>query len=130
MIAEALSPSFGVLGFGGLVAFILGSVMLMDTTLLAYQIAFPIILSLAAISALLLIVTFKLALKARKQVVVSGVQTMVGTTAEAMESFEFSGSVRVQGEIWQATSQHPVEKGDLIQIKTVNGLMLEVEAQQ
>jgi len=70
MIAEALSPSFGVLGFGGLVAFILGSVMLMDTTLLAYQIAFPVI------SALLLIVTLKLAFKARKQAVVSGVQTL------------------------------------------------------
>ena len=62
--------------------------------------------------------------------VVSGVQTMVGTTAEAINSFESSGSVRVEGEIWQAISQHPVKKGEEMVIKSVNGLILEVEAKQ
>jgi len=127
MLAEALSPSIGVLGVGGVASFIIGSVMLMDTDLPGFQVAFPVIASMAVVSAGILILLLRMALRSRHQPVVSGASALLGSKAEVLEDFSTSGQVRVAGEIWQANSPCPLRKGDMVVVTAVKGLTLTVE---
>lgn len=125
--AEALSPSFGVMGVGGVAALVVGSIMLMDTELPAFQIALPLISAIALISVLVLYLLLHMALKSRKNKVVSGVETLIGQTAVATEDFQEHGYVRAQGELWHARSNKAVHKGDVLIIRAIDGLTLSVE---
>ncbi|MBU6950637.1 nodulation protein NfeD [Hahella sp. HN01] len=128
MTAESFAPSFGALGLGGVAAFILGSVMLMDTKSPAYQIALPVIIAVAALSVLVLSVLLHFAFKSRKQAVVSGVETLIGSQAEAIADFEGSGRVAAQGQLWMAYCDTPVTQGQKLRITGIQGLTLQVEA--
>ncbi len=124
MVAEALSPSFGVLGMGGLVAFAFGSILLMDTELPAYQIAWPVIAAFTALSGLLCCLVLAMALRARRQTVVSGTGALVGRRAQVLETTQTGYRVRVEGEIWTAACDQPLQPGDLAQVVAVTGLRL------
>ena len=65
MVAEAFVPSFGALGIGGVVSFVIGSVILIDTDAPGFGIALPLIVAVAAPSALLIVLIIGMALKAR-----------------------------------------------------------------
>jgi membrane-bound serine protease (ClpP class) len=127
MVAEAMVPSFGVFGIGGVIAFVIGSIILFDTEIDAFRVGRPVIVGMAAVSAGFIFVTIHLAMKMRKKTVVSGQAAMIGSIGEAIEDFEQEGMVRVQGELWQATSARPVSKGDDVRITAVSGLHLNVE---
>ncbi|MBY4677350.1 nodulation protein NfeD [Marinobacterium sp. CAU 1594] len=129
MITEALSPSFGVFGFGGVVAFAVGSVMLIDTELPGFQIALPIIAAFTLFTAGVCLLVLALALKARKGVLVSGVQTLVGQPAVALDNFHGQGKVQLNGEIWNARCTGQVQRGETVTVVAVNGLVLEVSKQ-
>ena len=124
MSMEALSPSFGIFGFGGTVAFAVGSVMLMDSELPGYQIATPVIAAFTVFSLLISIGVLAMALKARKQRVVSGDAILVGQQVVAIESFDGQGRVSIQGEIWNASSGAPVSEGEELVVRAVDGLVL------
>jgi len=127
LIAEALSPSFGVLGFGGSVSFVLGSVFLMDSTLPAFQIAKPLIAGFALTSFLFTFVTITLLLKIRRKKVTTGVDCMVGQLATVIDDFDSGqGWVEVGGERWQARSSTPVYAAQQVCIEQVSGLWLQV----
>ncbi|MBF1801336.1 NfeD family protein [Alloalcanivorax profundimaris] len=127
MVAEALSPSFGVLGAGGLAALLFGSVMLMDTDLPAFQIALPVIAAVGAGGALLLGVAVRLAVKAHRHPVVSGADTLIGARAVALEDFQEQGQVRAAGEVWRARAARPVRRGQALLVRGRDGLTLDVE---
>lgn len=127
MAAEAFSPSFGALGLGGIAAFVIGSIMLMDTDVPGFHIALPIILALTAVSAGVLIVVLNLLLRARRQPVVSGSSTLVGETAEVVDSGNEAVLVRLHGETWRVNCPGSLEVGDRVTIKNVSGLILDVE---
>ncbi|MCK9505360.1 MAG: nodulation protein NfeD [Porticoccaceae bacterium] len=125
MTAEALSPSFGILGFGGIVAFLFGSIMLMDTDVPGFQIALPVILALTAASAGLLIFVLGLLFKTRRQPVVSGLGTFVGETATVVSARENGAMVKIHGELWQVHCNQPLAAGDRVRITQATGLVLE-----
>lgn len=127
MIAEAFSPSFGALGVGGAIAFVVGSVLLFDTDLPAYQLSLPIIAAFAAASGLICIGTAFLALRARHSKAVSGREAIVGGPAVALEDFDGTGHVRLEGEHWQAHSTEPVTAGQALRVRALDGLVVEVE---
>jgi len=127
IIAEAFTPTLGILGVGGGASFLLGSVMLMDTEVPAYQIALPVILALAAFSFTVVWMMVSMALKSRKQQIVSGEQGLIGESATALEDFEVRGRVKAHGENWHAVSTAPVKKGQLLKVTGVEGLTLKVE---
>ena len=56
-----------------------------------------------------------------------GVQTMVGTTGEAITALAPRGQVKIDGEIWEARAENGIRAGDPVKVKSVDGLMLEVE---
>ncbi len=127
MVAEAFAPSFGVLGFGGAIAFVFGSIILIDTDVPGFELYRPLILAVAAISAFVLIVVLSMAAKAWKRPVVAGVEGFIGQCATALEDFDGEGRVRLQGESWKARTKTPVRKGQTVKVVRVEGLLLDVE---
>ena len=127
LIAEAVTPTYGVLGVGGVVAFVMGSVMLMDTDLPGYQLPLPIIAGFAVSAGGIAFFVIGSAVRARRSRVVSGQEGMVGATALVLEDFEGEGTVRAFGEIWRAESDAPLKKDEEARIKAVNGLVLRIE---
>jgi len=126
MIGEAFAPSFGALGIGGVIAFVIGSVILIDTDSPGFSIALPLILSLAIVSAGIIFLVMSMAIRSRNRPVVSGAEQMVGSTGEALDAFAGQGSVRVHGEVWNARTDNPVEPGQRIRVTGIQGLILEV----
>ena len=124
MVMEAFVPSTGILGIGGVIAFVIGSVILMDTESEAFQIALPLIIAVAAFSVLLLVIIFGMLMRSRRVALVSGDSAMLGEMVEVMEDFDEKGLVRVHGELWQAVTEQPVRKGQLLPIKAIQGLEL------
>ncbi len=127
MVAEAFMPSFGVLGIGGVTAFVVGSIILMDTDVEGYTIAWPLIAAVASISAAFFIGVVFMALKARKRRVVSGQEEMIGALGEALENFKGEGRVRVHSEEWQARSGTALKRGQKVKVVAMEGLVLTVE---
>jgi membrane-bound serine protease (ClpP class) len=130
IVAESFVPSFGSLGLGGIVAFVFGSVMLLDRDVPGFSIAWQMIAAMALAGALVLLAIVSFAVRARRRPVVSGAEGLLLETAEATEDFEQRGLVRVQGELWQAVSRAPVRAGQRLRIRKVDGLTVEVEPAQ
>ncbi|WP_153785569.1 nodulation protein NfeD [Pseudomonas sp. EMN2] len=131
MVAEAFLPSFGVVGFGGIVAFVAGAVILMDTDAPGFGIPLALIASLAVLSALLLGGVLGMAIKARRRALVSGDAGLVGslvTVTLVQSDNPFRGSVQAQGEQWQARCATPLSPGQHVRVTARNGLTLEVSA--
>ncbi|MEK9870813.1 MAG: NfeD family protein, partial [Gammaproteobacteria bacterium] len=126
MVAEALAPSFGILGIGGIIAFSIGGLMLFDTDMEAFQVGIPTIAATATISALLIIATINIALKIRRQRVTTGVELLVGETGLVLADFDSEGQIRVGAEIWHAITDSPLQKGEKVNIIAVDGLQLRV----
>jgi membrane-bound serine protease (ClpP class) len=127
MLAEVFVPSFGALGFGGVIAFVVGSIILFDKGGAGYAVSLPLILSLSVISAGFFLFVVGAAVKARNRPVVSGQEEMLHSTGEVLESFTGAGRIRVHGEIWQAKSAVPLERGDRVRVVGVDGLVLKVQ---
>lgn len=127
MATEAFVPSFGAFGIGGIVAFVAGSLMLIDGDLPGLEISLAFVVPLAATSALALFGIGAFALRARRRPAVSGAEAMIGDTVEALEDFEREGWVRASGERWHARSDAPLARGARARIVKVEGLTLAVK---
>lgn len=131
MIAEAFLPSFGVVGFGGIVAFVVGAVILMDTDAPGYGIPLPLIVTLALASALLLGGVLGMAMRARRRALVSGDAGLVGslvTVTQVTADNPFCGSAQAQGEQWQVQCATPLQPGQPVRVIARHGVRLEVSA--
>ena len=133
MVAEAFMPSFGVFGLGGVAAFVAGAVILFDTDVPGYGIPLTLIVTLALVSALLLFAIVAMALKARRQRLVSGDSQLVGclTPIIALQQGDAgSGWIQLQGERWQVRSSTPLHEGQQVRVIARRGLQLDVTAAQ
>ena len=126
MVGEAFFPSFGSLGIGGLIAFVIGSVMLIDTDVPGFDIAWPLIGAVALASGAFLIFVVGMALKARQRPAVSGREQMIGAIGEMLEDADREGIARVHSEIWQVRSRVPLKAGQKVRVTALEGLVLDV----
>ncbi len=127
MLAEVFVPSFGALGIGGMIAFVIGSVMLVDTGVPGYGVAIPLIVTFALMSAAFFLLVVGMAVKARQRPVVSGMEQIVHSTGEVLDDFMQQGWVRVHGERWEAQTKVPLKRGDIVRVVAMDGLTLRVE---
>jgi membrane-bound serine protease (ClpP class) len=127
LVAEAFVPSFGVLGIGGLLAFVAGSLMLLDSGDGAYALSVPLVLVLALASGAFFTLVATMAARLRRRPVVSGREELPGSPGEALEDFQGRGRVRVHGEVWEATSAFALKRGQRVRVRSVDGLTLDVE---
>jgi membrane-bound serine protease (ClpP class) len=127
MAAEAFLPAYGSLGVGGLVAFVLGSIMLIeDTSLPGFEIPYAVIGGVAAASAAFLVALLGMLVKNRRAAVVSGREHMLGAAGEALEDFSGEGWARVRGEQWRVRAGVPVRRGQRLRVTGMKGLILDV----
>jgi membrane-bound serine protease (ClpP class) len=127
MLAEAFVPSFGALGFGGVIAFVIGSIILFDKESTGYAVSLPLIFSLSFITAGFFLFIIGAAIKARERPVVSGEEEMLHAAGEVLDDFEGKGRIRIHGEIWRAESATPLRRGDKVQVVAVDGLVLKIQ---
>ena len=127
MVAEAFLPAFGSLGIGGLIAFVLGSIILIDADIPGLEIPYSLIGGAAAASAAFLILVLGMVVRGRRRPVVTGREQMIGAAGEALEDFEREGWARVRGESWRVRSDVPVRQGQRLRVTAMEGLVLTVE---
>ncbi|MGB5245048.1 MAG: nodulation protein NfeD [Woeseia sp.] len=127
IIAEAFAPSFGVLGLGGIAAFIFGSIMMFDSDIPGFGISLTFVISLGLIAGLSLLWLATYLVKLRKRGAVSGQESIVGGVGVAMESFSGDGRIWLEGEAWHALSSSAVAKDQQVRVTSMDGLVLHVE---
>jgi len=123
MVSEAVLPSFGALGLGGLAAFVIGSIMLIDTDVPGYGISWALITPVAATTALFSFMVVGLAIRARKRPVVTGAEQMIGAEGEVLAG----GWARVHSELWRVRSREALVPGMRVRVSGRQDLVLEVE---
>lgn len=126
MAAEAFSPSFGILGIGGLVAFLLGGAILIDTDVPQFQLSWPAIVSVGAASLAMTLIFARLALTSQKRKIVSGREEMIGAAGTVLDWSGGRGHVFVHGERWQASGGDELPADTQIKVTNIDGLTLEV----
>ncbi len=128
MVAEAFAPSFGALGIGGVIAFAIGSVMLIDTQgAPQLRISWILIGTCSVVTGAFFLLVLGMAVKSRRRKIVSGSEEMIGAVGYALEDIETQGNVFVHGETWTAQTLKPLKKGAGIRVTKRNGLVLHVE---
>ena len=126
MAGELFFPAYGSLGIGGAIAFVIGSVILIDTDVPGLGVPLSLVLGLAAGSAAFLFLVVGMMLKARGRPVVSGREELIGSTGEMLEDCEREGWARVHSETWRIRSAAPLKRGQRVRVAAMNGLLLDV----
>ena len=126
MIAEVMAPSFGALGFGGIIAMVIGSIILMDTDVPGFAVSRSLIGAIAVVGSLGLMAIIWIAVRARQRPVVSGREELVGAEGLALESFEGAGHVYIHSERWNAVAEAPIREKQAIVVTGIDGLTLKV----
>lgn len=127
MVAEHFTPSLGILGIGGVVAFILGATILIDTDVPEFRIAWPLIAGLAGLSLAVILLIGRLAFAARRSRVVSGREEMIGTCGVVQDWRGGRGHVFAHGERWNASGAGPLKAGARVRVLGFDGLTLRVD---
>ncbi len=130
MVAEAVTPSFGILGIGGLAAFTIGAFFLVDTDVPEYQLSTGVIVGTALASGLLLVVVLGYAWRSQTRRVSTGPNPYVGEEATVLDWSGGEGYVRAQGERWHAKGSIDLRPGDVVRIERIDGLTLTVATAQ
>ena len=126
LIAEAFLPTFGLVGAGGIIAFLLGSLFLFDTARTGVAVARGLVFGVGgALSACILFVGTLVVRSQRRQAAL-GQEGMLGQRGVAKGRLQPSGTVLVHGEYWTAESDDEIEAGERVEVTSVDGLKLRV----
>lgn len=128
LVAEAYLPSFGALGLGGMVAFAMGAVLLIDSEATGFGIPLPLVAVLTLVSAAFVLVVASMAARARRRPVVSGLSMLLGARGELVEFAHGEGWAMVQGEPWRVRAAAPLSRGTPVRVVRVLDGALEIEA--
>jgi membrane-bound serine protease (ClpP class) len=125
--AEAKFATHGVLTVGGIVLLTLGGLLLVDSPIPEMRVhlltALVVSIPLGLITAFLM----SIALKARRNKMVSGAQGLIGETGIAQTPLSPRGKIFVHGELWDAVSSSDVAPGQTVVVRRIDGLLLQVE---
>lgn len=130
LIAEAFTPSFGVMGLGGVVALMLGSLILFEEQSiptpalhLSWMVILPVTLTLAVMFGLIA----RLVVRAQLTTPLTGDIGLIGLMGTAQTDLDGRGKVFVHGEYWDAESSEKIGKGERVRVTGIDGLVLKVE---
>ena len=127
MLAEAFLPSFGALGIGGIIAFVVGGLFLMDAEVPGFGIPLALIVGLALASAAILLAIGNLAARSLRRAVVSGREEMLGARGTVIAPApDGTWWIAVHGENWRARANRPLVPGALVRVERMEGLVLHV----
>jgi membrane-bound serine protease (ClpP class) len=128
-VAEAFVPSFGALGLGGIVAFALGALMLVDSEAPGFGVPPALVGTLALVSVVAVLGIAAMAARARRRPLAAGPALLVGATGEVVDADAAQGEawVAVEGERWRARSATALQRGQRVRVARVEGLLLQVD---
>ena len=130
-IADIKVPSHGVLTAGGIISFVLGSLLLTERQAPFLRISLTLILTMAALTAGFFAFAVGAGIRAQKQKVQTGREGLVGAVGVARSELSPEGTVLVQGELWSAESQDDViPLGSRVRVMGVDGLRLRVKKEE
>ena len=128
-IVDVYATTHGVLTVGGIIAFLIGSLMLFDRADPLFRLSLNYIIPATLITAAFFIFVIGKGLRAQLLPVKVGTETLLGKTVTALTSIDSGGGwIFVDGEYWNAVSDTPIEKGELAEIAAVQGLTVKVKA--
>jgi membrane-bound serine protease (ClpP class) len=132
MAAEAFTPGIGVLGLGGVVAFILGGLFLFDPAGadIDFAVAWPVVVGAAVTNALLFVGLLGMVLRVRRRKVATGAEEMIGLEGRVLDWQDGRGRIRVHGEVWAASAAAPLAPGTPVRVGRRDGLTLHVEPKE
>lgn len=126
IVAEALAPSFGILGIGGALALMLGATILFDADIPDLELSLPVLGGIAMASLALSLLVARLAVTSHRRKVVTGTEQMIGIAAKVESWSEDEGYVIAHGERWRAFSPEPLVPGESVRVTGLSGLTLRV----
>jgi membrane-bound serine protease (ClpP class) len=121
IVAEVSLPSFGSLGVGGVIAFVAGAVMLIEPGAGGPAIPWSLIALLGATTSMFIVVMVRLAVRARRAPIVSGVQALMGAGGEMLDDAIGAGWAKIRGETWSVTATSPVTRGQAVRVVGFDG---------
>lgn len=127
MVGELFMPSFGILGVGGVIAFVTGSVILFDREGGNIAVSLPLIIAVSLLTAGFFFIVIRSLFTATRRPVVTGAEELIGATGRIISDFEGNGAMRIHGEQWQVRSGTPMREGDAARVVNREGLILQVE---
>jgi membrane-bound serine protease (ClpP class) len=125
-VAEAFMPSYGSLGVGGIIAFAIGVLMLIDTDAPGFGVSLWLIAALALVTAVFVVLVASVAVKARRRPVVTGSEALIGSVGVVLDDADTEGWARVHSEQWRVQSAGPLKRGQAVRVTARNGLILTV----
>ena len=127
-IFDIYAPTHGVLTMGGIISFLIGSLMLFNRADPLFRLSLSYIIPATLMTAAFFVFVIGKGLRAQRLPVKAGAETMVGKTVTASTPIDSQGGrVFVEGENWNAVSDTPVEPGEVVEIAEVKGLTLKVK---
>lgn len=127
MVSEHFVASFGILGLGGIVAFVIGSIIMFEPGSTNFGLSISVIVGSTAVSTGLLLLALAMLVRSRRKTVVTGGAPLIGATGDVTEWSEGKGRVRVLGEVWRARAPAALRPGERIRVRGRDGLMLLVD---
>jgi membrane-bound serine protease (ClpP class) len=127
MASEVFITSFGILGLGGVVAFVIGSIIMFEPGSTNFGLSISVIVASTAVSAGLLLLALSMLVRSRRRVVVTGGAALIGATGSVVTWDGGEGRVRLAGEIWRARAGAALHPGDRVTVRDRDGLTLLVE---
>ncbi len=128
MIAEAFTPTFGILGIGGAIAFLIGGAMLIDTDIPEYRLSWITIVAAAALTGGFVALAIGFTLKTHRRKATTGREGLIGARAKVLDWSGASGHVWAASERWNATGPEGLAAGSWVRVTGMEGLRLEVAA--
>jgi len=126
-IIDVYAPTHGVLTAGGVIAFFVGSLMLFDPRDPVFRLSLQYIIPGVALTAAFFVLVVGKGIRAQRLPVKVGKETMIGKMGSALTTIDASGGkILFEGEYWNAISDIPVEIGQTVEIKSVEGLTARV----
>ena len=127
MLAEAHIGAFGAIGVGGIVAFVIGAIMMFPSGTPGFELSPAVIAAAAIVSVCLLVVALSMLVRSRKRRIITGKEALLGAEGEAVTWQDGEGRIRIAGEIWRARATGPLQPGARVKVMAREGLVLIVE---
>ena len=127
IVGELFMPSFGILGIGGVISFVMGSILLFDRESGNLAVSMPLIIAVSVLSAGFFLIVVRSLHNARLRPVVTGAEELIGATGQVIADFSGDGNIHIHGEQWHVRSDTPMRSGDSARVISRDGLILTVE---
>ena len=130
-IFDVYAPSHGVLTMGGVISFLIGSLMLFNRADPLFRLSLSYIIPATLVTAAFFVFVIGKGLRAQLLPVKVGAETMVGKTVTTLTPIDSRGGrIFIEGEYWNAVSDTPIEKGEVVEIAAVQGLTLKIKTKK